>query len=93
MERGPSAHHLLIGYNGLIGLAFEVESVEGWHAVMLSFEGDNRQKRRRAPNLTAATRTARKRAPVRSTPSISPSADSYFDAVGLLSSILNRTAR
>ena len=61
VERGPSAHHLLIGYDGLIGLAFEIESVEGWHAVMLSFEGDDRQKRRRAPNLTAAKQTERER--------------------------------
>ena len=36
VERGPASHHLLIGHHGLIGLAFEIESVEGWHAVMLS---------------------------------------------------------
>jgi hypothetical protein len=39
VERGPASLHLQIGDDGLIGLAFEIESVEGWHAVMLSLGG------------------------------------------------------
>jgi hypothetical protein len=37
----PPTLHLLVGYDGLIGLAFEVESLEGWHAVILSLGWTN----------------------------------------------------
>jgi hypothetical protein len=36
VERRPAKLHLVVGDYRLIGLAFEVESFEGWHAVMLS---------------------------------------------------------
>lgn len=36
MKGGPTALHFFVCNNWLIGLALEVESFEGWHAVMLS---------------------------------------------------------
>jgi hypothetical protein len=36
VKGGPTPLHFLVRYDWLIGLALEVESFEGWHAVMLS---------------------------------------------------------